>query len=156
MQDACELLNYESYSNGDTIYSYGDQCDKMFIILEGKVEFSLDMNENRLSSSEVEELSRDFSKKDKSIVNQFQKFKNQVGLGGCGDPFTNSIRKAMTVKSAARKFLRCNSEKMALKISGLPTKDDNKKAFLKKSGTLNVSPFEMNTPSGIQPKSFLL
>ena len=86
MQDACELLNYESYSNGDTIYSYGDQCDKMFIILEGKVEFSLDMNENRLSSSEVEELSRDVSKKDKSIVNQFQKFKNQVGMGSCGDP----------------------------------------------------------------------
>ena len=149
MQDACELLNYESYSNGDTIYSYGDQCDKMFIILEGKVEFSLDMNENRLSTSEVDELSRDVSKKD--IVNQFQKFKNQVGLGGCGDPFTFNIRKAMTVKRAARKFFRCNSQKM-----GLPTKDDHKKSFIKKSGTLNVSPFEMNTPSGIQPKSFLL
>lgn len=67
------------------------------------------MNENRLSNSEVEELSKDVSRKD--LGNQFQNFKNKVGLGGSNDPFMlSSIRKAMTVKRAARKFCRNNSD----------------------------------------------
>lgn len=41
----------------------------MYIIIDGKVSFNLNMKENKLNNSEIKELGIDIGKKD--IVNQF-------------------------------------------------------------------------------------
>lgn len=64
MLDVSEMLSYEFFPEGSIIYKNGDPNDKMYIILDGQVEFSNDMEKYPLSVSQIYELEADMSVKD--------------------------------------------------------------------------------------------
>ena len=78
LQGVCELLQYEEYENGHKLYDYHDYDDRLFIVLDGRVEFSVDMKTQVLTGSELQDLAFDVSFP--QIGNQFMKFKQQNGL----------------------------------------------------------------------------
>jgi len=50
----------------------------MYILLDGQVDFSLDMKNNELSQEEVAQLSKDL--KDKDLLNRLHKYKHSHKL----------------------------------------------------------------------------
>ena len=51
--DVCELLTYEFHGEGSTIYQNGDPNDKMYIIIDGNVDFLNNMEANPLNIKEI-------------------------------------------------------------------------------------------------------
>jgi len=48
MLDVGELVTYERKNAGDCIINFGDNQDKMYIILDGKVDFKIDLYKSYL------------------------------------------------------------------------------------------------------------
>ena len=55
LQDVCELVTHEQYPKGK-LYDIGDGGDKMYIVLDGLVEFSIDMEKHHVIMDDAEEL----------------------------------------------------------------------------------------------------
>jgi hypothetical protein len=72
--DVCELLGYEYHPKGSVIYENGDTRDKMYIILDGEVECSNDMEKNHLCNNDVCDLEKDMCVQ--NLTQQFQKYIN--------------------------------------------------------------------------------
>ena len=71
-------MAYEFHPKGDVLYKFGELKDCMYIIIDGKVDFSVHMRDEQLSESEVRELGDDVGIKD--IAKDFNKFKHQHNL----------------------------------------------------------------------------
>ena len=56
------------------IFCVGDERDKMYIMIEGTVEFSVNMKTQTLTNDEIKELGEDLGVKD--LTNMFHKYKH--------------------------------------------------------------------------------
>ena len=59
MSDACELVTHEHHKKGDVLYNLNDENDKMYIVIDGRVDFSLDMEKEDIMLDTAEELGED-------------------------------------------------------------------------------------------------
>jgi hypothetical protein len=57
----CELLTYEKFEIGQPVYKFKEPNDKMYIIIEGKVDFQLNMKKDNLTTKEKEQLAYDIN-----------------------------------------------------------------------------------------------
>lgn len=62
--DLSALVTYEHYSPGEAIFKFGQPNDKMYIIIDGQVDFCLDMKKHDLNSDEIKEVSTDLKLKE--------------------------------------------------------------------------------------------
>jgi hypothetical protein len=67
--DVCELLTYEFFPEGKNIYCNETPNDTMYIIIDGKVDFTNNMEKYPLSIKEIQEIEQDLSVKD--LTKQF-------------------------------------------------------------------------------------
>lgn len=84
LADLCELFEYQKCPAGKVIYNIGklrlgsyvagDESDKMFILIDGTVEFSVNMKAITLTNEEMQELGDDLGIKD--LPNVFHKYKH--------------------------------------------------------------------------------
>ena len=51
LDDACQMLSYEFRGKGEKVFENGEQDDKMYIILDGSVQMSINMEKNPLKTS---------------------------------------------------------------------------------------------------------
>ena len=70
----CELISYESFEEGQCIYKFNAHIDKMFILIDGEVDFSLEMKHDKVSEEMAKELAIDIDCPD--IAHRLQKYKN--------------------------------------------------------------------------------
>ena len=49
LYDLCELITYETYEEGEIIYKFKEQTDTLYIIIDGMIDFSLDMKHDILN-----------------------------------------------------------------------------------------------------------
>lgn len=46
LYDLCEFLGYEHYNAGEIVFKHGQPNDKMYIIIDGNVDFSINMKKD--------------------------------------------------------------------------------------------------------------
>lgn len=78
--DVCEYLTYEQAEEGDKIIEFGTNTDEMYFVLDGTVDFFVDLKQNEMRSKQVDELCNDLSLNKKEIIKQILEFKDRTGL----------------------------------------------------------------------------
>lgn len=59
MIDVCELLTYERREFCDKLVEVGDTGDSMYIILDGHIDFTIDLIDKELSGKDIDQLCYD-------------------------------------------------------------------------------------------------
>ena len=78
--DVCEYLTYETAEEGDKIIEYGKNTDEMYFILDGQVDFFVDLKQNEMRTKQVDDLCNDLTLNKKEIIKQIMEFKDRTGL----------------------------------------------------------------------------
>ena len=60
----CEWIGYKFFKEGEVIYHFGDPSDRMYIILDGEVNFTLNVGSHNITEAQTNELERDIQVKD--------------------------------------------------------------------------------------------
>ena len=74
MHDVCELVTHQFCDKDQVLYNIGEEDDKMYIILDGVVEFSIDMEAHNPDVEDAKELGCDLGIKD--LPFRLQKYRN--------------------------------------------------------------------------------
>ena len=59
--DVCEYLTFEKCQQNTTLVNYGDQPDCLYIVMDGKVNFFIDLKQYHLGPKETDELCHDLT-----------------------------------------------------------------------------------------------
>ena len=59
MLEICEMLSYKKFKGGETILEFGEQNDVLYIIIDGKVDFTVDTKENPIQDKDVIKVAED-------------------------------------------------------------------------------------------------
>lgn len=76
----CEYLTYRFYEEGDQILDYGDCPDMMYIIMDGTVDFVVDLERQQLPGQEIIEIARDLRICSHSLVKNINDRKDRTGI----------------------------------------------------------------------------
>jgi hypothetical protein len=57
--DVCEFITYEHKKEGEHIVKYEDEGDSMYIILDGQIDFFVDVKKYDIRKKQVDDLSKD-------------------------------------------------------------------------------------------------
>ena len=78
--DVCEFLTYEYIDFGKTFVDFGEEKDSLYIVLDGKVNFVVDMGRHFLQDPQVDEICQDLEIVKKKLVKRMCEFKDRTGL----------------------------------------------------------------------------
>jgi hypothetical protein len=60
----CEWIGYRFFKEGEVIYQFGQSKNSMYVILDGEVNFTLNVGSNIISEAQMNELEQDIQVKD--------------------------------------------------------------------------------------------
>ena len=68
--EVCEFLTYEHKSYGGTLIEFGESSDSMYIVLDGTVDFTVNLMKHHIGDKQVDELCNDLMLDKKELVKQ--------------------------------------------------------------------------------------
>lgn len=75
MLDVCERLGYQYVEQGDEIVTYDEQYDKCFILLDGTIEFQIDLMDPYFQDRHLLKIAKDICVPSKKIIKEVNDYK---------------------------------------------------------------------------------
>ena len=78
--EVCEMLTYEKRYQDETIVDFGRCYDQMWIVLDGNVEFKINIKENPMTTAEIQNIADDMGLPHDKVIMDMQKKMTACGL----------------------------------------------------------------------------
>ena len=78
--EVCEMLTYEKRYTDENVVDFGKCYDQMWIVLDGKIEFKINIQENPMTTAEVQNIAEDMGLPHDKVIMDMQKKMTACGL----------------------------------------------------------------------------
>ena len=72
LHEVCEMLTYEKRYKDENVVDLGKSYDQMWIVLDGRIEFKINVKEQKLTTQEVQKIADDMGLAHKEMVQDLQ------------------------------------------------------------------------------------
>jgi hypothetical protein len=80
MSEVCEFLTYESFDEDDIIVDFHKSYSQMWIILEGSVNFELNVKDSHFKQKDVTQFAEEYGLCGRHLFHQIEDFKEKLGI----------------------------------------------------------------------------